>query len=582
MTHELSPNPLLVMRLRGSQAQMGAQHGAVLKRLGGYQRTSAFYPTMAARMLALSVPHAARRPMEMLFGPLLSAKARVLHAYRRRRFPEYLARNEAMLSAAGVPRSVAAAMLTMDVLQNTVGLLGRAGAFPAHVGGFAAIPACSSLVVWGASSADGALRHARNFDFPGATLWDRAPVVAFCEPDEGLRYGYVTSRGADLPGVTGFNEAGITLTAHTRFHRDVRYQAASIADLGHEIVRRARSLDDAVAITREVGSASTWGLLVSSAAERDAVVIETTGCAVEVSRPSPGASHLACTNRYLSASLREAEVTSSPAFAVDSDDRYRRLQERVREAVDGLSADDLEHLLGDYRAPGARDLRDDVERLSGDCVVSAMSVQSIVAEADSRCVRVSVGRAPTGLGPYVTVPWSWEGPVGEVPFEGAPRSPTGRTHRGDPLRPEDRATARAYAEAAHAHLEGAAPSAVRPMMEDLVRRAPREPGFRTLAAHFALMTDDLAAASDHLREALSLEAGAFRRAKLLLLRSRVLTALGEAAEARALRAELGAMEGAETKPARDEAVQDERRPVSRARLRRVVPDVYLIDAALLP
>jgi hypothetical protein len=62
----------------------------------------------------------------------------------------------------------------------------------------------------------------------------------------------------------------------------------------------------------------------------------------------------------------------------------------------------------------------------------------------------------------------------------------------------------------------------------------------------------------------------------------VLAALGEAREAEALRAELGAMEGAETKLARDEAVQDERRPVSRARLRRIVPDVFLIDAALLP
>ena len=75
-------------------------------------------------------------------------------------------------------------------------------------------------------------------------------------------------------------------------------------------------------------------------------------------------------------------------------------------------------------------------------------------------------------------------------------------------------------------------------------------------------TDDLAAASDHLRVALTLEAGAFRRAKLLLLRARVLGALGEAREADALRAELMAMGGAETKVTRDEAAQDERRPVS--------------------
>lgn len=82
------------------------------------------------------------------------------------------------------------------------------------------------------------------------------------------------------------------------------------------------------------------------------------------------------------------------------------MQERVREAAGGLSADDLEGLLGDFRSPISDDLHDAVERLSGDCVVSAMSVQSIVSEAEARCVRVSVGRAPTGIGPFVTVPWS--------------------------------------------------------------------------------------------------------------------------------------------------------------------------------
>lgn len=572
--------PLLVMRLRGSQAAMGAQHGAVLQRLGGFEAANAFYPTMAARMLALAVPHAARRPLELLFGPLLFAKARALHQHRQRRFPEYLRRNEAMLAAVGAPSRIATAMLTMDVLQNTVGLLGRAGAFPAHLGAFAAIPACSSLAVWGDASSDGALRHARNFDFPGATIWDRRPAVAFCEPDDGLRYGFVTTRGADLPGVTGFNEAGLTVTAHTRFHRDVRYPGAAIADLSHEVLRRARTLDDAVAVAREVGASSTWALLVSSAAERSAVVIETTGDAVEATRPRTGASHLASTNRYLAPSLRAGEIATSPAFAVDSDARYQRLQDAVREATDGLSADDLESLLGDYRSPEASDLREDVERLSGDCVVSATSVQSIVAEPEARRVRVSVGRSPTGLGPYVTVPWSWEGAIGEVPFDAAAESPTGRSHRGDPLSVEARATARAYADAAHAHLAGVAPRAVRPLFEDLVRRAPRDPGFRTLAAHFALIGDDLDGAREHLRVALTLEGGAYRRSKLLLLQSRVLTALGHAREADALRAELLAMSGAEATVARGEAAQDARRPVSRGRLRRIVPDVFLIDAAL--
>lgn len=113
------------------------------------------------------------------------------------------------------------------------------------------------------------------------------------------------------------------------------------------------------------------------------------------------------------------------------------------------------------------------------------------------------------------------------------------------------------------------------------RRTQREQGFRTNAAYFAVLTDDLPAARDHLRVALSLEGGAVRRARLLLWQSRVLAALGEAREADATRAELLAMEGAEASVARAEAAQDARCPVSRARLRRMVPEVFLIDAAMV-
>ena len=51
--------------------------------------------------------------------------------------------------------------------------------------------AVATLLVQG-----GTLKHARNFDFPGIGVWDQAPEVVLCDPDEGVRYGFVTSRGA--------------------------------------------------------------------------------------------------------------------------------------------------------------------------------------------------------------------------------------------------------------------------------------------------------------------------------------------------------------------------------------------------
>src|SRR6185503_3761902 len=117
--------------------------------------------------------------------------------------------------------------------------------------------------------------------------------------------------------------------------RNVRYDGTAVVDIGHEIIRHARTLEGAIRIARRIGSASTWGFLVSSASEHDAVAIEMTGTDVHVVRHDARASHLACTNRYRTASLCEDEVTSSRAFVADSESRYARLEQAVRESASG-------------------------------------------------------------------------------------------------------------------------------------------------------------------------------------------------------------------------------------------------------
>jgi hypothetical protein len=580
ISRELAPHPLVVLRLCGTQAEMGEQHARLLAPLGGYGGILRFYPKMAARLLSSGVPHDARAAFEAVAGVVLDGLSRRMHHHRRRLFPALAARTEALLAAAGVPASLAPSLLTMDVFQNAVGILGRVGVIPSHTFSASALSACSSLAVWGKASADGTLRHARNFDFPGAGVWDHAPAVVFCEPDEGLRYGFVTTRGADVPGVTAFNEAGLTVTFHTRLHRDVRFDGPAVVDLGHEIVRRARPLADAVELSRRLGSASTWAILVSSAAEACAVLIETTGREVVALSPAEGAHHLACTNRYQARSLAAGEITTSRAFVVDSEARRARLDERVRKAPAGLSGDDLEDLLGDLAAVNACDRGDATTRLAGDCIVSPITVQSIVNEPEQRRLRVSVGRAPTGFGPFAVVPWAWDGAVGVAELPPPDRAPRARDHRGRPLDAEARATVRTYVEVSRLHLERAEPKAVRALTELLVERAPGEPHYRALAAFAAVGAGDFARAAEHLDAALAVEAGEQRRARLLLHQSRVLHVLGRAAEATAARRELLAMSGAVSLPERHAARGEAERPIPARRLRRLVPDYHLIDAAV--
>ena len=568
-------DPLSVLRVRGSQVQMGRQIGELSRQLGGADRTLTFYDKMASSMLSLSIPAPVRPAVRRMLRRALAVGTRRLDRARRRHFPEYAARTDALFAGAGIDARHVASMNVMDVLQNTVGTLGRLRLLETTGLSVAAVPACTSLAVWGQSSSDGQLRHARNFDFPGAGVWDRSPTVVLCDPDDGLRYGFVTTRGADVPGVSAFNEAGLCLTAHTRFHRDVNFHGVSVVDFGHELIRRCRTLDDVRRRAAQMPTASTWGFLVSSAEEDDAIVVETTGTGCGFTEAAPGDAHLACTNRYLAAHLRPGEVTSSPSFAVDSDARFQRAHEAPLRAGGQLSATQLQALLADCGDPGAPDADAD-DRLAGNCVSSAMTVQSVVFEPEQGRVRLSTGTAPTGLGPWAVVDYAWDGPVGTVE---AP-VPTRQTRSA--ARAQE--AVRHYVAGTRAHLAGGSRDEVRAHFERAIELAPTEPNFRFLGALFAVAAGDFARATEHLDRMLDRERGIFRRAQALLWHGRVLAATGRRLDAQRSWRELTELPeppaGASIAKLVKAARKETRRPLTKLRLRTLVPDVFLIDATV--
>lgn len=561
-------HPLLVMHLRGTQAEMGHQHGALLREHGGHEAVLDYYP----RMLEVLMGPAHGGPPAVVLRPILSALARRLE---RERPAELRERARAFFSALGYAGHHARHLFVMDLLQNVVGVAGRwakLGPSRRLLAG-AAVPACSSVAVWGGASAGGALRHARNFDFPGAGLWDRWPAVAFCTPERGLRYGFATTRGADTPGVSGWNEAGITVTCHTRFHLDVAFSGAGIVDLTHDIVRRAESLADALAIARERRVASTWGIIVSSARERSAVVLEVTASAVEPVRPRPGEDFLLQTNRYACGALAAREVAPSVGHLMNSDGRARVIRSRVEAGLarGGIDVAGLQALLGahdDPDVPGGA-------RAAGGVLAQGISVQSVVIEPEARRTHLSVGPAPTGGGPWLAVDWDWEAPVGARVVDPAEA-------RHEPVHPRFAEGARRraherYAEAVSLDGQGAPAARVRAAIEAAVALDPDEPGYRLLAAGLAFRAGEPAAGLEHLRAGLAHERAPFHRGQLLLWAARAADACGRKDEARAHREALLATHDALLVD--HHAAARGERPWTRARLRKVIVNFAFPDLA---
>lgn len=558
--------PLLVLRLRGSEAAMGAQHAELLRSAGGYEGVIDYYPRMPEMVLGGPRDGAGTPPLARALKPLVSASLRALES---RRPAEQRARSRAFFEGLGVPASFSRYVSVMDVMQNLIGLAGRFGLGPSALLCRAAIPACSSLAVWGRASRDGRLRCARNFDFPGNGIWDRAPALVFCTPDQGLRYGFLTTRGGDVACVSAFNEAGLTLAAQTRFHRDGHlWRGVGIADLCHQIISRARTLEEAAAIACQRPPASTWGLTICSGAERSGVVVELTSRGSAVIRPLQGEDFLAQTNRYADSQLRVGQVAPATGFLENSDGRLRSARRwgKRAQAEGGIGALDLQRFLNCCEGEDAGC------RAAGGVVSQGNTVHSAVLEPEDRSLWVSVGPVPTGGGPWLQVPWEWGASVSaeEVPTPSeAPRGPA-----LDPARV-------AYVEVVRLESQGGARSDVAAAVARAVELAPTQPSYRLLAGGHALRAREWARALAHFEEGLRHETSPFHRAQLLLWGSRAAELCGERGRARELRGELVGLRGQEH--VADFAAQAERenlRPLSGRRLRKVDPLAIFPDLIL--
>jgi hypothetical protein len=449
----------------------------------------------------------------------------------------------------------------MDLFQNFVGTAARWGLGPfkrpAHaVMAAAAQPACSTVMAWGAASEDGAVRHARNFDFPGIGVWDASPALVLCAPDGGQRYGFVTTRGADTPVVTVWNEAGLVITSHTRFHTAVAFRGATIVDLVHEIGRRAETLADAERIARERPVASSWGLAVSSARERRGVVLEIHAGRVAVVEAAPGADHVVCCNRYRHPDMQDGQVASSPAWALHSDRRERRLHALVAaaQAAGGAGWRTLAAMLTDREdadAPG-------VVRHLGGVVNQPSQVQSIVVAPDQRRLWLGTGAAPVGEGRWQAITWDW---AGTGAWELGQPVPAGlgvtlEDAGGFARHGASDAVAQALAIDQTTH-DGQAMTAE---IERAIAASPDDPSLRLAMTWLELRRRGWSQATAQAARGLARETLPYRRGQLLLWGARAAIAAGDPTRAATWRGELATLRGDGVPFLQQLAARDEHKP----------------------
>ncbi|TGK01130.1 acyl-CoA--6-aminopenicillanic acid acyltransferase [Leptospira semungkisensis] len=390
---------------------MGRQFGEIMNSIGQFEPIFDFYPVMARNLLLGSLPRKNRNALAKGATSLLVNW--MVNRMKKNRPSEFSARTKAALSSAGRSPKIEKDLFTMDAFQNSVGLLGMLQVLPelAHISPLKSpqmVPACTSVAVWGDQSKDGKLYHARNFDFPGVEVWDKRPIIVFCTPEKGLRYGYIACRGADVPGITAFNEAGLTIAFHTRFHKKIGFSGLGVIDFGHKIISEARSIQEAVEIAKKHKINSTWGAILTNHKEKGpkAAILETNYGNVDVVYPNLGKDHIVNTNHYQSEKMQEGELMAAPVFYHHCISRYDRAEELLAsQKRKGTSIVDLQDILDD-----SIDFSSGEVRTMGSTIRQITSVKSVVMSVEARKIFISLGTAPTGSGPYIEVPMAWGEP----------------------------------------------------------------------------------------------------------------------------------------------------------------------------
>lgn len=210
---------------------------------------------------------------------------------------------------------------------------------------------CSSFALWGERQAQGELLVGRNFDFYVGDGFARQKQVVFVEPSSGYRFASVGWPG--MMGVlSGMNERGLTVTINAAKGAIPTASAMPISLLARHIVQYASTIAEAYAIAQQARTFVSESLLISSAEDGVAAIIEKTPDSIALFTVDGG--QIICTNHFQSEEFADDEYNVENIATSDSRYRHERLQELLgRGQVDVERAVEI---LRDRRGMGDSDI----------------------------------------------------------------------------------------------------------------------------------------------------------------------------------------------------------------------------------
>ncbi len=189
---------------------------------------------------------------------------------------------------------------------------------------------CSAFACRGSQTESGRLIVGRNFDFYVGDDFARNKMVLFVEPETGYKFASVAWPG--MVGVlSGMNEAGLTVTINAANGKIPTSSATPISLLARDILQYASNIEEAYAIAQKSDTFVSESLLIGSAKDGRAVIIEKSPARTALYESDD--ERIVCTNHYQSSAFADDKYNKENIATSDSPYRYDRINELLDAAV---------------------------------------------------------------------------------------------------------------------------------------------------------------------------------------------------------------------------------------------------------
>ena len=189
---------------------------------------------------------------------------------------------------------------------------------------------CSSLVVWGDKTPDGKLIIGRNLDFYVGDDFAQNKLISFVKPSSGIPFMSVSWAGM-IGIVSGMNYEGLMVTINAS-KSDIPFKAKTpISLLCREILQYASTLEEAVEIAKKRSVFVSENILVASAKDKKAIIIEISPRKIDVFE-SPNYDNLICTNHFQSDGYLSDKKNIKQIKETHSFYRYQKIQELLQKS----------------------------------------------------------------------------------------------------------------------------------------------------------------------------------------------------------------------------------------------------------